>query len=182
MKHFIIFLLVSFCFLASCGVDRNPEKPDNKPLVITDGSSNVTVAFDQKTFIEQRQLWQDTNVQNYQYEFSAIGFLPYYGIVFVENGNFKNDLPLMEYSEISDFMEYSTIDEIYKRIEEIFNSYNNKEQSKNDVYLTEILIEYDKINHIPIKINYIYYAPPDLIVDGTFYYKIENFSKLETAL
>ena len=33
---------------------------------------NVQVKFDQKTFIEQRQLWQDSNVKDYQYQLSAI--------------------------------------------------------------------------------------------------------------
>jgi hypothetical protein len=137
----------------------------------------VQVKFDQKTFAEQRQLWQEANVKNYQYQLSAIGFMGYGGTIFVENGQFKNDLTSSEYSNIENFMDYSTIDEIYKTIEEAFNSYNNTEQSKNDVYYTEIIVEYDKINHIPIIINYHYYAPSNIAVDGTFYYEIIEFSK-----
>ena len=137
----------------------------------------VQVKFDQKTFAEQRQLWQEANVKNYQYQLSAIGFIGYRGKIFVENGQFKNDLTSTEHSEIENFMDYSTIDETYKTIEERFKLNNNTEQSKKDFYLTEILVEYDKINHIPIKINYHYYCPPDLAVDGTFYYEITEFSK-----
>jgi len=137
----------------------------------------VQVKFDQKTFTEQRQLWQEANVKNYQYQLSAIGFIGYGGTIFVENGQFKNDLPSLEYSNIENFMDYSTIDEIYKTIEEAFNLYNNTEQSKNDFYYTEIPVEYDKINHIPIIINYHYYTPPNIAVDGTFHYEIAELTK-----
>ena len=60
----------------------------------------VQVKFDQKTFAEQRQLWQQANVKNYQYQLSAIGFIYYYGTIFVENGQYENDLPSVEYSNI----------------------------------------------------------------------------------
>jgi len=137
----------------------------------------VQVKFDQKTFTEQRRLWQQSNIKNYQYQLSAIGFIPYNGTIFVENGQFKNDLPSGEYFYIGNFQEYSTIDEIYKTIEELYNIYNNTKQSKKDVYCTEIFIEYDKTNHIPIKIRYYYYCPPNVALDGTFYYEITEFSK-----
>jgi len=139
----------------------------------------VRVKFDQKTFVEQRQLWQQANIKNYQYQLSAIGFIYYYGTIFVENGQYKKDLPSVEDSNIENFGNYSTLDEIYKSIEETFNSYKNTKRSKNDVYLTEILVEYDKAKHIPIDIIYRYYAPSDVALDGTFHYKIAEFSKKE---
>ena len=139
--------------------------------------STLQVKFDQKTFFEQRKLWQEANVKNYQYHLSAIGFIHYYGTIFVENGQIKNDLPSVEYSDIENFMNYSTIDEIYKTIEEIFTFYNNKKQSEKDVYYTEIFVEYDKIKHIPTEIIYSYYAPSDVALDGTFHYRITEFSK-----
>jgi len=140
------------------------------------------VKFDQKTFVEQRQLWQKANIKNYQYQLSAIGFIYYYGTIFVENGQIKNDLPFVEHSDIENFMNYSTIDEIYKTIEEMFNSYNNTKRSKNDVYYNEIFVEYDKIKHIPIEIIYNYYAPPDVALDGTFHYKIAEFSERDQKI
>jgi hypothetical protein len=139
----------------------------------------VQVKFDQKIFVEQRQLWQQTNIKNYQYQLSAIGFIYYYGTIFVENGQFKNDLPSVEYTNIENFTDYSTIDEIYKTIEKMFKSYNNTKRSKKDVYLTEIFVEYDKAKHIPIDIIYRYYAPSNVALDGTFHYKIAEFSKRE---
>jgi hypothetical protein len=139
----------------------------------------VYVKFDQETFNEQRQLWQTSNVKNYQYDFSAYGYSGYRGTIFVENGNFKNAVPSEEDSGFFYFMDYSTVDEIYKTIEERFSYYNDTKQSLNDFYYTEILIEYDKTNHIPVKVNYIYNERPFVIVDGTFYFYIDNFSKTE---
>jgi hypothetical protein len=159
-----IMIICMFFILVSCG---DPSK------------STDQVKFDQKTFVEQRQLWQESNVKKYRYQLSAIGFIPYDGIIFVENGNFKSDLPSSgQSSEISNFLDYSTIDEIYKTIEKNLNYYNNTEQSENAYYFTEIAVEYDKINHIPIEIIYYYYAPPNLEVDWTFYYEITEFNKM----
>jgi len=154
----LFLILFVFCLFLSCKI-------------------NVEVSFDQKTFNTQRKLWQDSNVKNYQYEFSAIGFTSYYGTIFVENGNFKNDSRLHGNSNIDCFMEYSTIDEIYKTIENTFRETNNKKQPINDSYLNEISVKYDKINHIPIEINYKYHVPSNVAVDGTFDYEITNFSK-----
>jgi hypothetical protein len=140
-------------------------------------TTTVNVKFDQKTFNEQRQLWQASNVKNYQYQFYAMGFDSYRGTIIVENGIFKNDITSDEYDHIEYFMDYSNIDEIYKTIEKSFYLYNNTKQSINDFYYTEISVKYDKINHIPVKINYNYYNPPAVAVDGTFYYEVNNFSK-----
>jgi hypothetical protein len=137
----------------------------------------VYVEFDQKTFNEQRQLWQASNVKDYQYEFLAYGFTGYCGTIFVENSNFKNALPSEEDSNFYYFMNYSTIDEIYKTIEEKYFSYNDTKQSLKDFYYTEILVVYDKINHIPTSIKYKYNSRPLVAVDGTFDFEINNFIK-----
>jgi hypothetical protein len=136
----------------------------------------VQIKFDQETFFEQRRLWQQANIKNYQYKLSAIGFIHYYGTIFVENGQIKNDLPSVEDSNIENFKNYSTIDEIYKTIEETFNSYNNTKQSKEKVYYTEISVEYDKTEHIPIDIIYHCYSPSNVALDGTFNFRIAEFS------
>ena len=140
----------------------------------------VFVKFDKKTFIEQRKLWQLSNTKDYEYHLFASGFGSYYGKIIVENGNFNNDVILHENSQsvvVSGFLNYSTIDLVYETIEKMFNSCNNSTK-KSDFYYTEILVEYDKTNHIPIKINYKYYCSPNLAVDGTFDYTITNFNKL----
>jgi len=138
----------------------------------------VKVKFDQKTFNEQRLLWQASNIKDYQYHLSAMGFDGYSGTIFVENGVFKNDITSNEYFTIEHFKDYSNIDEIYKTVEKVFYLYNNTKQSISDFYYTEIAVKYDKTNHIPTEIHYIYYNPPGVAVDGTFDYEISNFSNL----
>ena len=149
-------------------------------VVCSSCKKDVVVKFDKNTFVEQKQLWQASNTKDYEYDLFASGFLSYYGKIIVENESFKKQIDLQDYSEslIPFFPNYSTIDLIYKTIEENFNRYNGTK--KSDFYYTEILVEYDKINHIPIKINYKYYCSPRLAVDGTYNYTITNFDKLLT--
>jgi hypothetical protein len=162
----IIIPLCLFTIISCTGVSKS-------------GGIKKTVEFDQKTFSEQKQLWHDSNVRNYQYQLFAIGFISYYGTVFVEDGNYKNDTPLDTNFDINDFQDYSTIDKIYETIGKIFdlNNNNNKEQSEKTVYMTEISVEYDKINHVPLTLKYHYHIPPDVAYDGTSDYKITNFQK-----
>ena len=166
MKKIIVLnitLLVIFVLFSTCINDFDEEY-------------YVEVVFDQGTFAEQRQLWQESNIKNYQYKFSNnMFFYSYYGILVIESGEFKYDLPETEYSDISKYENFTTIDEIYKTIEETYNSANNTKRTKNDVYITEIIIEYDKINHIPNVIFFKEYVPPDLYIEGTLYYEITNF-------
>ncbi|MCL2558173.1 MAG: DUF6174 domain-containing protein [Treponema sp.] len=143
------------------------------------GMVPVKVEFDQKTFNEQRALWQDTKPQDYEYKLIASGFMGYSGTISVVNGKFEKDEPNMEWHSIYYFSDYTTIDKIYQEIEETFLRYNDTRQFRGDVYYTGIVVEYDKTNHIPTKIVYKYYCPPNVSVDGTFHYEIENFVKTE---
>ena len=157
MKNGIIAVFALFCLFLSCEDD------------------NVHVKFDERTYNEQKQLWQASNTKDYEYHLFASGFLMYDGIISVEDGNFKNEELLHEYSVSSVDLGYSTIDMIYERIE---NTYKLSNDTKNsDFYYTEILVEYDKTNHIPIKIIYHTYISPSIAVDGTFDYTISNFNK-----
>ena len=83
---------------------------------------------------------------------------------------------------------YSTVDIIYKTVEDIFNAHKDFEfyekgspfYKKDSLYLEEIYVEYDKINHIPTKILYYWHIPEDLYIDGPPYnYSIKNFEKME---
>jgi hypothetical protein len=117
-------------------------------------------------------------VRDYQYQLFAIGFIPYYGTVFVEDGKYKNDAPLDMNFDINGFLDYSTIDKVYETIERMFDS-NKEELSEKAVYMTRISVEYDKVNHVPLAIKYHYHIPPDVAFDGTVDYKIADFQKLE---
>jgi hypothetical protein len=142
---------------------------------------NVEVEFDQKTFKNQRKQWQESNIKNYQYHFTASGFTGYRGLVFVENGTYKDNLSSYDPSEngrlMNSFPEYSSIDKIYETIEKHFNDTNNTKQSTRETYLKKINVKYDKVNHIPIEIYYEYYVPPIVVVDGTFHYEVGEFAE-----
>jgi len=120
---------------------------------------NVKVGFDHEAFYEQKQLWQTSNVTDYKYHLRAAGWYgmntPIYdGTIIVKNGNYSNNLPVNDHFELDN--NYSTIDEIYKTIENMFNENNNKKISMYDGFLDRISVTYDEINHIPIKIGYAY--------------------------
>ena len=143
----------------------------------------VQVKFDSTSFYEQRSLWKESEMMNYHYDLTARGFIGYQGTIFVENGMFKSDISQSTDDRIEGFLDYSTIDEIYATIERSFLKYHNTKQSKGrDVYYTEIVVEYDPINHIPTKIIYKYHSHPNLAVDGTFHYEINAFAKREPSL
>jgi hypothetical protein len=162
LKHrsFVVFFVIISFVVISCS-----------------NEDTVYVKFDRDTFTEQRQLWQQSNVKNYKYDLFVTGFVNINYTIIIEDGNFKDSSPQTpaEY-----FTGYSTIDEIYKTIEqESLNLYNIALKTKSDGYYAEILVEYDKVNHIPIKIQYIYNRYPYPPIDEPSYYEISNFNRTE---
>ena len=162
MKNIIVLLLFSV-ILISCNSN----------------GSIVQIEFDQTTFNNQRQLWQLSNFKNYSYRLQAIGFFSYDGIIIVENGDYKNNLPSVGSDEINVFINFTSIDEIYKWIDLVFTSNNNKEQQLDEYYLMEISVLYDEMYHIPIEIHFINYVAPGVHVSGVFDYYISDFKRLE---
>ena len=168
----MIKIVILFCLSLLCTGCAHVSKHDAD-------KHNAGLTFDLQTFNEQKQLWQKSNVTDYQYQLTARGFRSYNGIIGVADGNFMGDFPLNDerYRPLP-FTNYSTIDNIYKIIEDTFNRHNNTERSR-DMYLTGIFVEYDKTNHIPVKINYTYYISKSIMVDGTFHFEISNFKKAD---
>ena len=156
------------------------------PLLLAAGSCDllprtVYVEFDRETFNRQRAAWREAGVKDYEYRFSAIGFSYYYGTIRVGDGVFVEDVPDAGHDGIGFFEEYSTIDRVFDAIEKMFLRFDGTKQSKRDMYYTKIIVEYDRINHIPTSIAYRYYCPPNLAVDGTFDYRIGNFKRLNQS-
>ena len=133
----------------------------------------VNVKFDEKTYLTQKQLWQSSNIQDYRYEIFSHGFSIYHAEITVENGDFKEEVLLNEDAS-SIIPNYTTIDKIFESIGSVF--YNYQGSQKSDYYCTEISVEYDKVNHIPIQVRFEYYVSPDLAVDGNYQFDISNFS------
>jgi hypothetical protein len=159
-------------------------------LIITAASCDlfpgrVTVDFDYKEFQKQKSLWNSTKPDNYQYrlEYLNNGFsTPIKTLIFVENGNYKNQLPDLttEDGYISKSNYDLTITEVYERIEEEYQRYNNSYQTKKYDYLKKIEILYDTENHIPIIIKRYYFIPAN-VADAASYaetniseYKVNN--------
>jgi hypothetical protein len=124
----------------------------------------LEVKFDKNTFNIQRQLWQESNIVKYKFQYGGnfgIGEDDFEETIIVENGRNSPNL---------------TIDKIYEDIEIMFNQANNKEPS---IKLNKIAVKYDEVNHIPIKIKYYYnnnYRTP--FIDRTFYFIISDFEKI----
>jgi len=151
-----ITLLLILTIFTNCDIDTNEF---------------ITVKFDQEAFNEQKQLWQASDIKGYSY-YLSMAYPPasgYNGTIIVENGLYFDNIPeLNDIGDDYDWKKYSTIDEIYLTIERIFIDNSNIKVSRNDVYLEEIIVEYNKLNHIPLKINYIYYYPSNFNISPDF--------------
>jgi hypothetical protein len=135
--------------------------------------------FDYKKFSDERNLWNSSKPNNYQYNFSNEGFGPYLSytpvnsLIIVENEQFKREERHAEYETPSDYL---TIDKIYKAIEDIYKQYNDTMQSETDRYFTKIKIKYDGNYHIPVIIEYYYHFPEDITGLSSYWkYKIDNY-------
>ncbi|MEE1291458.1 MAG: hypothetical protein UHW86_10570, partial [Spirochaetota bacterium] len=74
------------------------------------------------------------------------------------------------------------IEKIYEDIKSRYDRSQGTEINSCDslyFYYSEIIVKYDTVNHIPLTISYIYEAPENLAVDGSFYYQIKDFKITE---
>ncbi|MDR1919073.1 MAG: DUF6174 domain-containing protein [Tannerellaceae bacterium] len=169
MKTTVIGILVTLCcfLLVSCGVDSISKLHE--------------VEFDYETFSGERDRWVLSETEHYQYILYSSGFVPIQTLITVEGGQFKSQTGLLSDTlnpHWSESGSYLTINEIYEIIEAQFRLYQGVEVSEDDFYYTRIEVEYDKVNHIPVKIKYVTHIPTSLAVDGNFYYEVREFHKL----
>jgi hypothetical protein len=162
MKNSLFVVFVLSIFIVSC----DPKNDLNE--------SNLSVEFDFNKLSSEKILWDLSKPNNYQYNLTKMAYgaeyLPINTLIIVEDGQFKRQEPNTQYGSASE--QYLTIDKIYETIENIFKEYDNTEQSKNDYFLIKIIVEYDEKNHIPIKIEFFYYIPENLM-DASSYWKYE---------
>jgi hypothetical protein len=125
----------------------------------------IEVKFDLDTFNKQKQLWKESNVKNYKFVYQTLCCKDE---IFVKDGeNVKHE-------------SNPTIDKIFEEIENAFYKSNKKRHSPNDLYLYEIDVEYDEINHIPIEYNYHFNNDlNDIIDDVGFVILIKDFEKIK---
>jgi hypothetical protein len=138
--------------------------------------TNVTVDFDYNKFKAERSLWNSSKPDNYQYnlEHSSNGFsISVNTLIIVENNEYKTQIPYVDnYGYVYENSNYYlTITDVYESIDDDYKRDHNTKQSKKEVYLEKIKIEYDTENHIPIKVKKYYHVPLGLM-DAASYAEI----------
>ena len=166
MKRNLVVIFVLLIFIVSCDLTNDINK------------KKVSVEFNKIKLNTEKLLWDSSKPNNYQYIITNAAFeaeyLPINALVIIEDGQYKNQEPNTQYGTVPE--DYRTIDKIYKTIENNFKKFNNSEQSKNDYYLKKIIVEYDEENHIPIKIEYFYHLPENLMDTGSYWkYEIIDY-------
>jgi len=154
-KWFAIYLLLSVALVSfiSCGLSKN------------------TIDFDYNLFLREKNAWEQSKPDNYQYKFfrSNPGFDPEMSaLIFVENGQYKGQIPDEGAWLVGASSDFQTIDDIFGNIENIY-------KTNYDDRLLKINIEYDITNHIPIKTEFFYDYDGVLDMGNYLYYKIENY-------
>jgi hypothetical protein len=139
-------------------------------------------------FSREKKLWENTEVKNYNFRISNVrtgGIARLFdSTIVVKNGHYFSEIVennkkesyhyLFPVNEIS--QKYTTIDNLYKSIEEFMESYNKKLEKEDYTYgyCNNITIVYDYKNHIPIRIEYDYCHNPFVnISDRLRYYAID---------
>ena len=137
--------------------------------------NNLNKLYDE--LILEKIKWQESDISNYQYRISN-----HWGtgmgnalnsIVIVKGGNYFDEINLEEYQKnipvIREYRrQYMTIDSIYKYLEEEFINYKNENIDFINGHCKNIIIEFDKDNHIPVAIIWEFWQNPFINISGTF--------------
>ena len=148
-------------------------------IIVTACSTFVDVNFDMTTFEQEQKAWNEAKITKYEYTYESWGEGGELYKVRVNND--KCEI-IDEYSGKSFFDDEYRIENIYKKIKSGYDwSQGTEIKPCEDLYFyySEIIVKYDTTYHIPLTIRYIYEAPENLAVDGTFYYKLTDFKVTE---
>ncbi|MBQ1998793.1 MAG: hypothetical protein II220_04835 [Spirochaetales bacterium] len=142
-------------------------------------STYVDVDFDSETYERELEAWKEAKITKYEYTYEMHG----------DGGGFYNVSVDGNKCEVTDKITGETyinndyrIEKIYEDIKSHYDWSQGTEINSCDslyFYYSEIIVQYDTVNHIPLTISYIYEVPENLAVDGTFYYKITDFKITE---
>jgi len=122
----------------------------------------VSVDFDYDDFVSEQEAWNASKPANYQfhYESQSDGYSTWVKtLIVVENGEFVSQTPDEEYTEAHKGL---TIDDIYESVQNAYLRYDGATVKSNEDYLKSIDVEWDRENHIPLKVIMRYYVPPML--------------------
>jgi hypothetical protein len=164
-----IFVILFLALLVSCGdVARS----------MGIGQKNVDVYFHYERFKEEKSLWNSSKPPNYQFNLETdihdnsnkAGFSAN-TLIIVEKGKYKTQIPNYTFEETgytSKSSRNETINDIYEYIESEYLRFHNKKPASRGSYLTEIEIEYDIKNHIPVTVR-MWYTNPAVFLDSSAY-------------
>jgi len=133
-------------------------------FISCDEDDTVNIDFNEDAFVENRDKWNQLNLQNYSYEYSNSGY-SYSGIssnigIKISDGEVESVVTLVE-NGIQDADEY-LIDDLFAEIESAFEDNTNKELT-SDVYLRKIEVVYDEEYFYPVEVHYIYHIPEGIV-------------------
>ena len=126
--------------------------------------------FDEETFKNEKQAWEQLNYQNYSYTFSSESSS--YGLI-------ENNITVTNGIAVGDNedMEAYTISEIYNNCENTANSYLSGSMNNGESFHISYFLKYDKEFHIPTKISFTRYnMPPG---GGGYSSELSNFKILD---
>jgi acetylornithine deacetylase/succinyl-diaminopimelate desuccinylase-like protein len=139
------------------------------------GLVKVNVDFDYNKFTKEKLLWDSSKPANYQFNleshiYDRVNYdtVDVDTLIIAENGKYKTQIPNTNEFDIT-FRSYrnETITDIYEYIEKEYKEYHGNRPGFFNISLSEIEIEYDTENHIPVEVKLSYYIPT--IVTGSPY-------------
>ena len=129
--------------------------------------------FDYTAFKQEWDAWEATKPESYEYIYHANSVNEDY-LVRYSNGEYK--ITETYYNRDCSDDTYMTIEGIYQSVENTYKEYNHKILDVCEYQVVDIIIKYDKTNHIP---TYVYDRLYDENVSGNFPITITDFKITE---
>jgi len=181
----IIFFIATVLFVISCAVDNNTaentkividdpvkenpikEDPVKEEPVVKDPEETIPLInlFDMETFNEQRQLWQEKNLQSYSFRIAVDSLVgDDEGIVVVEDGKVVNLADIAD--DIRILFNYSPFNGFFAPIADMYEFINAEREKMDDTdyliypdprfYVSSVFsqIKYDELFHFPKEYKY----------------------------
>ena len=136
----------------------------------------------------EKNNWNELRIADYKYRIYNSKPTPSAysvdSIVIVRNGEYYHEIRLGSEEDFISFVNdgnndrFMTIDNLYKFIEEALTKYKKERMNFFEGYCKNIIIEFDKKNHIPILIVWEFWHNPFLNFSDNVYYsgiQIEDF-------
>ena len=140
-----------------------------------------------KEYLFEKNKWNESEITNYQFRIRnhwAIGMgNALNSVVIVKDGEYFDEYNIGTEDYMKNIIrdwneEYKTIDSIYEYLKECFDFYKNEKIDFIKGYCKNIVVKFDKDNHIPIAIIWEFWHNPIVNISDRLYYTaiyIEDF-------